>query len=126
MPPPNRISRGLPIGDRTASVAPVADDLVRAIEAVEQIAGSARPVPLTNDVRIERRRLEAAVADVRSAATSSGIVADAEFERGLEDLEKVASRTKPVPLTDQVRFNGKKLDKALGRLRSRLSSYGWT
>ena len=104
----------------------MAEELSRAIEVVDQLLTNAIPVPLTAEVRMPRSDLEAGVAAIGHAAASSGVASDPEIAKALKDVERLASRAKPVPLTDQVRLNRKKAGKAIAKLRAALSAYGWT
>ena len=104
----------------------MAEELSRAIEVVDQLLTNAMPIPLTAEVRIPRSDLEAGVAGIEAAAATSGITSDPEIVKALKDVERLASRAKPVPLTDQVRVNRKKAGKAIERLRAALSAYGWS
>jgi hypothetical protein len=69
-------------------------------------------VPLTDDVRVERKEFEVCLAEERSWSDQSERAREA-----ADELQQLIERAKPIPLTDQVRFDGKKAHRLLAQLR---------
>jgi hypothetical protein len=76
------------------------------------LLANARPVPLTGDVRVERKAFEVCLAEERSYSDGSE-----RAQQAADELQKLIERAKPVPLTDQVRFDGRKARRLLAQLR---------
>ena len=101
-------------------------ELRSAVGELGALIDHARPVPLTDQVRVEREELRAALARVRDAvAAELGPVGGTpKLRSALEKLERAAERAKPVPLTSQVRVSAKEIRKQLEKLRRALSGAG--
>jgi hypothetical protein len=82
---------------------------VSELEAVERVLARARPVPLTSELRVERKPLRKALAGLRRAAPQAAEVAD-RFDRLVESARSV-------PLTGQARIDADELAAILEELR---------
>ena len=84
---------------RTVDEARVDLDLV---DAIESRIISARPIPLTGDVRLDPDEVEPLVHELRDVALGTSA------EQSAGKLERLVLGARKVPLTDQVRFNRRK------------------
>ena len=101
-------------------------DLRSAVDELSALVDHARPVPLTDQVRVEREELRTALERIRDAvAAELGPVGGTpKLRSALEKLERAGERAKPVPLTSQVRVSAKEIRKQLEKLRRALSDVG--
>ena len=90
-------------------------DLTEAIAALESLLANARPVPLTDQVRLRPGALRDAVARVEQEGRSAGLGFDA--YDCLDELERIAAEAKPIPLTREVRVDPRLIRSLLDRLR---------
>ena len=81
--------------------------------ALEAVLREARAIPLTRELRIESFRLEAVLAEVREASHGRPESGDA-----IKELSKLEKSIKPINLTDQSRFDGKRAKRLAEHLRS--------
>ena len=91
-------------------------DSSTAIDFLDDLVHNAKPVPLTDQVRLQRDELREAVAAI-DAALAPDVRRRAEAEGLLERLEAIVEGAKPVPLTEQVRFDKDDLYEVLDALR---------
>src|SRR6266511_4568795 len=99
-----------------------ATELLAAIDAVDDLVYSARSVPLTGQVRVEREDLRLAVSRVREAVSVEvGRLGGArEFLSALETLERLVERAQAIPLTSQIRCDREKIHWQLDQMRRAL------
>jgi hypothetical protein len=76
------------------------------------LLANAQPVPLTDEVRLERRDFENALAEERSYSDGSD-----RARAAADELQRLIERAKPIPLTDQVRLDGRRARELLDQLR---------
>ncbi|HEX2127755.1 MAG TPA: hypothetical protein VHF58_00905, partial [Solirubrobacterales bacterium] len=95
-------------------------EVLRSIDAADDLASNARPVPLTDHVRLRRRDLQAAVARIRTAAVAEGIESDLSYATALEGLEQLAADAASIPLTSEVRLSRPDFEATLDELRARI------
>jgi len=99
---------------------PPAPDLLGALDSLDDLIRNARPVPLTDQVRFERKDIQAAVSRLREAVAaerirpgdSPGLLA------ALEELEQLIAGAPSIPLTSQIRCDREALSDHLDRMRS--------
>lgn len=91
-------------------------DLLIAIDSLDDLVHNARAVPLSDQVRMPRGRLEAAVRDVYDTLPAD-LPTRLEAEGLLERLDTLARDAKPLPLTDQVRVDKDELYEILDAIR---------
>jgi hypothetical protein len=87
-------------------------DPLRAIDDVDDALRRARPVPLTDQVRLDRDELAERVAALRRAFAAAGSA-----PASLDAIEAAVARARPVPLTPQVRVEKPALQEQLDALR---------
>ena len=94
-------------------------DLLVAIDCLDDLVHNARAVPLTDQVRLPLDRLESAVRDVHDSLPPD-VRTRLEAEGLLERLDTLARDAKPVPLTEQVRFDKDELYEILDAIRGQI------
>jgi hypothetical protein len=97
-----------------------AGELLRAIDAADDLIHNARPVPLTDQVRIKRSDVDDAVTRVRNAAAAENLEFDVEFGPALNRFTRIPSEAAAIPLTDQIRYDREQIYDALDELRARI------
>ena len=97
-------------------------ELLEAIDELDDLAHEARPVPLTDEVRLRSADLASAVDRIDAAVppTLCGRTEAARLEAELSELRRLVSSAARIPLTDQVRLNLEKLYAALDEIRRAL------
>jgi hypothetical protein len=78
----------------------------------------ARAVPLTDQVRLDRREIYGLLDRLRAALDHG----PADLVALLDELDGVVHRAKPIPLTNQVRVERSEIYDVLDRMRVTLSS----
>ena len=89
-------------------------DLLVAVDKLDDLVFSARPVPMTDQVRMRPERLAEAVADVRAAAPPGR----SDLHHVVARLEALFREAKPIPLTGQVRLDKDRVYELLDELRA--------
>jgi hypothetical protein len=89
--------------------------LTAAVAELEELIAGARPVPLTDQVRVRAKSLREAVGRVDEAAQLAGLGMDA--AEPLAELERIAAEARAIPLTRDVRFDRGRIEPLLGALR---------
>ena len=89
--------------------------LTAAIADLEQLLAHARPVPLTDQVRVRPSVLRDTIGGVDDAARSAGLGLDA--AEPLAELGRIAADAKPIPLTRDVRVDPRRIKLLLDQLR---------
>jgi len=92
-------------------------DLLVAIDTLDDLVHNARAVPLTDQVRLKRGRLDEAFGQIQDALPLD-VRARAEADGLLERLDRLVTGAKPVPLTGDVRFDKQELYDVLDALRA--------
>lgn len=94
-------------------------DLLVAIDVLDDLIHSARPVPLTRLVRLEQEDLTAAISDIRSATSAERIPFNEsrEFLLMLDGLERLAAEAPQIPFTSQIRCDREAIYDQLDQLR---------
>jgi hypothetical protein len=90
-------------------------DLSGLIASLEEQIKAARPVPLTNQVRLDKNQMYATLDEMRTRLSEAG------FSRALplvDEMNDQIRNGKPVPLTDQVRVTQANLEKIVGEMRA--------
>jgi hypothetical protein len=88
-----------------------------AIEAFNEAVIDARGVPLTDQVRLDRREVAVLLDRLRTALRSG----PSESRWLLDQLEELFQRAKPIPLTDDVRLEREAVHDILDRLSASLA-----
>ncbi|HET8950416.1 MAG TPA: hypothetical protein VFN44_07890 [Solirubrobacteraceae bacterium] len=91
-------------------------ELLLAIDAFDDALHRARPVPLTNQVRLENADLDAHLERLRAALRASAT--DRSATAALDVIAATVAEARPVPLTDQVRVAKPPIQRRLGELRA--------
>jgi hypothetical protein len=86
--------------------------MVEVMDAIEAQLRQARPIPLTADARLDPAELHPLLQELLAATRGTPA------EKPAGKLERLISKGRKVPLTDQVRFNRRKALKLLGLVRS--------
>ena len=92
-------------------------DLATAIDHLDDLVHHAKPVPLTDQVRLRPDELREAVAAI-DAALPPDVRRRAEAQGLLERLHAVVRQARPLPLVDRVRFDKDELYAVLDALRA--------
>ena len=95
-------------------------DFLVAIDELDDAVHDARPVPLTDQVRLPLDRLQAHVDTVRRHLDPD-LPRRLEAELLLDRLDALVREAKPVPLTEQVRVDKGALYEILDALRALLA-----
>lgn len=99
---------------------PIGEDLLQAIDAVEELIHNAPPVPLTDYVRVNQRHLSTMVTRIDECLPwNPGSSSDTqELHRVLGRLRSVVDAAKPVPLTRWHRVDRNEVYDQLDQLRA--------
>jgi hypothetical protein len=99
-------------------------EIQQAVGSLAELVAAGPKVPLVDQVRIRAADLRKAVEDIHEAVQFEG----AGFDRGLADaiaeLEQVVAEARPIPLTDDVRCDRRRIEAALELLRARVPAPG--
>jgi hypothetical protein len=88
-----------------------------AVEELDELVSKASGVPLTDQVRLDRREAYVLLDRIRTAL-SQGPPEPAAL---VDDLDELFRRAKPVPLTDQIRVGRAEIHDVLDRMRASAS-----
>ena len=95
-------------------------DTAQAIDALDDLVHNARPVPLTDQVRLHPDELHRAVEQLRRAVTAEfGLLPGPELD-GVAAIEALAAEAKRIRLTPDVRLDRRGLTRKLDELRLEL------
>jgi len=85
------------------------------IASFEEQLRAAKPIPLTNQVRLDKNRMQTTVNEMRTAFSRAGLTNALPLVNRLDEQVQGA---KPVPLTDEVRLEKDKASGILDQLRA--------
>jgi hypothetical protein len=93
-------------------------DVLVLIDKLDDLAHNAKAVPLTDQVRVERREVQDIVAEIRAAIREDLTDAPTQVLTLVDELDELARDAKPVPLTRHVRIDRAEVYDILDRLRA--------
>ena len=96
-------------------------DLPGLIARLDKQIRSAKRVPLTDQVRVEKEEMRSTLEEMRTEATRVGLTAALP---PIAELDAAIGDALPVPLTDQVRLPRENLEKIADEIRVRVSPAG--
>jgi hypothetical protein len=86
------------------------------MQQLDQVITDARPVPLTDQLRIDKDQAYDILDRIR-AEMGSGAPPDGSLLIAVDELDDAIHNARPVPLTDQVRLERGQLEGLIGKLR---------
>lgn len=92
------------------------DRLTAAIAELEHLLAHARPVPLTDQVRIRASTLRDVFGRLDDAVQFAGLGPGA--AEALAELGRIVAEAKPIPLTRDVRLDPRRVEPLLAAMRS--------
>jgi hypothetical protein len=90
-------------------------DLPSLIASLEEQIRGAKPVPLTNQVRLDKNQMQATLDEMRTRLSEAGHSHALPLVDAMDDEIR---HGKPVPLTPQVRLEQENLEKIVGEIRA--------
>jgi hypothetical protein len=94
-------------------------EILLAIDALDDLVAQARPVPLTDDVRVDPQELSGRAARIRETMPRE-LAGRPAIPELIDRLDAVVAGAKPVPLTRQVRVRTQSVYDLLDELRATL------
>ena len=91
---------------------------------IDQTITDTRPVPLTNQVRIEKRPVLDALDGMRAeldAQVQAGGRPSDDLLVAIDSFDNLIHNARPVPLTDWIRLDSEELDATAGTLRDAIA-----
>jgi hypothetical protein len=89
------------------------------IASLEDQLRDAKPVPLTDQVRLEKTQMDATLSEMRTGFSRAGLT----HALPLADrLDQLFQNAKPIPLTDQVRVDKAEAFDILDQMRASVAS----
>ena len=95
-------------------------DLLIALDELDELVHKAPRFPLTGEAMLDPETATAAVARVREALLAQYPAAAGPYMQHLEQLRRLVSEAKPVPLSRRARVGAGELEGALDTLRTDL------
>ena len=90
-------------------------DLAGLVDSLDQQIKNAKPIPLTNQVRLDKTPMHATLDEIRGTAPGA-------VNPLVDELDELLQHARPVPLTDQVRLPKPDLEDIVNRMRANLTA----
>jgi hypothetical protein len=93
-------------------------DLPALMASIDDQVRKAKPIPLTDQVRLDKDQMHATLDEMRARCSEEGLTPVVPL---IDELDEEIRTARPVPLTAQVRLPKPELEKIAGEIRAHVS-----